>query len=74
MTDHESPPPDILSDEDDPVLQMWGVGKELWEPEGGDAYIAAERAEMDRSMAKREAEIARLQELGAKRRRARRKR
>src|SRR5690242_20691480 len=33
-----------LKDEDDPVLQMWGVGKEIWADEGGDAFIARERA------------------------------
>jgi hypothetical protein len=37
-------------DEDDPVLQMWGVGKEIWEEEGGDAFIARERAEFDREL------------------------
>lgn len=41
----------VDSDEDDPVLQMWGVGKEIWREEGGDAFIARERAEMDKEMA-----------------------
>ena len=36
------------SNEDDPVLQMWGVGKEIWGEEGGDAFIARERAEFDK--------------------------
>jgi len=32
------------SDEgNDPVLQMWGVGKEIWADEGGDAFIERER-------------------------------
>ena len=34
-------------DDDDPVLQRWGVGKEIWAPEGGDAFIARERREWD---------------------------
>lgn len=38
------------TDEDDPVLQMWGVGKEIWAPEGGDAFIARERAEWDQEV------------------------
>ncbi len=29
---------------DDPVLAMWGVGRELWLDECGDAYVARERA------------------------------
>jgi len=33
----------LTSDEDDPVLGMWGVGKEIWK-EGGDAFVAKERA------------------------------
>jgi hypothetical protein len=36
---------DPLTDDEDPVLQMWGVGKEIWAPEGGDAFIARERRE-----------------------------
>ena len=32
------------NDDDDPVLQMWGVGREIWKDEGGDAFIARERA------------------------------
>jgi hypothetical protein len=35
------------TDNEDPVLQMWGVGKELWAEEGGDAFIARERAGWD---------------------------
>ena len=35
------------SDDEDPVLQMWGVGKEIWKDEGGDAFIARERAALD---------------------------
>ena len=31
-------------EEDDPILQMWGVGKHLWAEEGGDAFIARMRA------------------------------
>jgi hypothetical protein len=37
---HLHPP---LSEEDDPVLGMWGVGKEIWK-EGGDVFVARERA------------------------------
>ena len=32
-----------LSEDSDPVLQMWGVGKEIWADEGGDAFIERER-------------------------------
>ena len=39
-----------LNDEDDPVLQMWGAGKEIWKEEDGDAFIARERAELDAEM------------------------
>jgi hypothetical protein len=46
-----------LDDADDPVLQMWGVGKEIWADEGGDAFIARERAEFDREMERREASL-----------------
>jgi hypothetical protein len=35
------------NDDEDPVLQMWGVGKEIWKDEGGDAFIARERAALD---------------------------
>src|SRR5689334_3657775 len=35
------------NDDDDPVLQMWGVGKEIWKDEDGDAFIARERAALD---------------------------
>lgn len=35
-------------DENDSVLQMWGVGKEIWSGERGDVFIARERAELDR--------------------------
>jgi len=38
------------NDEDDPVLQMWGVGKEIWADEGGDAFIARERAAMHKEL------------------------
>ena len=31
------------SEDSDPVLQMWGVGKEIWADEGGDAFIERER-------------------------------
>ena len=34
-------------DAQDPVLQMRGVGKKIWSPEGGDAFIACERCEFD---------------------------
>ncbi len=34
-------------DDDDPVLQMWGIGKEIWKDAGGDAFIARERAALD---------------------------
>jgi hypothetical protein len=30
-------------EDSDPVLQMWGVGKEIWADEGGDAFIERER-------------------------------
>lgn len=33
----------LTSEEDDPVLGMWGAGKEIWK-EGGDAFVARERA------------------------------
>jgi hypothetical protein len=35
------------NDDEDPVLQMWGVGKEIWKDEDGDAFIARERAALD---------------------------
>jgi hypothetical protein len=38
------------NDDEDPVLQMWGVGKEIWKEEGGDAFIARERAALDNEM------------------------
>jgi hypothetical protein len=38
------------NDDDDPVLQMWGVGKEIWKDEGGDVFIARERAALDDEM------------------------
>jgi hypothetical protein len=31
-------------EENDPVLQMRGVGKEIWADEGGDGFVARERA------------------------------
>ena len=34
----------VASEEDDPVLQMLGVGKEIWDDQGGDAFVASERA------------------------------
>jgi len=40
----------ILNDDEDPVLQMWGVGKAIWKEEGGDAFIARERAALDIEM------------------------
>ena len=30
-------------EDNDPVLQMWGVGKEIWADEGGDTFIERER-------------------------------
>ncbi|MGO9274758.1 MAG: hypothetical protein ACLQOO_31775 [Terriglobia bacterium] len=33
--------------ENDPSLQMWGVGKEIWQDEGGDAFIERERKSWD---------------------------
>jgi hypothetical protein len=36
--------------EDDPVLQMWGVGKEIWADERGDEFIRKERASLDKEM------------------------
>jgi hypothetical protein len=38
---------------DDPVLQMWGVGKEIWKDEDGDSFIARERAALDGEMESR---------------------
>jgi hypothetical protein len=38
------------NDDEDPVLQMWGVGKEIWKKEDGDAFIARERAALDDEM------------------------
>jgi hypothetical protein len=46
------------NDDDDPVLQMWGVGKEIWKDEGGDAFIARERAALDEEMETRSANTA----------------
>jgi hypothetical protein len=37
----------MTNDDEDPVLQMWGVGKEIWKDEDGDAFIARERAALD---------------------------
>jgi len=34
---------DSLNDDDDPVLQMWGVGRDIWKEEDGDSFIARER-------------------------------
>jgi len=39
-----------LNDDDDPVLQMWGIGKEIWKDEDGDSFIARERAALDGEM------------------------
>ena len=36
-----------LEERDDPILQMRGVGKEIWADEGADAYVARERAGWD---------------------------
>jgi hypothetical protein len=41
---------EIPAAEDDPVLQMWGVGKEIWADEGGDAFIRKERESFDKEM------------------------
>jgi len=41
---------EIPTAEDDPVLQMWGVGKEIWTDEGGDEFIAKERASLDKEI------------------------
>ena len=38
------------NDDDDPVLQMWGVGREIWKGEDGDSFIARERAALDNEM------------------------
>ena len=35
------------NDDEDPVLQMWGVGKEIWKDEDGDAFIVRERAALN---------------------------
>jgi hypothetical protein len=43
------------NDDDDPVLRMWGVGKEIWNDEGGDAFIARERAALDDEMERKSA-------------------
>ena len=44
------PLPDPGSDEEDPILQLRGLGKDLWAEEGGgDAYVARERAAWDQS-------------------------
>ena len=34
-------------EEEDPILQMLGIGAHVWAPEGGDAYIAWERSRWD---------------------------
>jgi len=39
--------PGTTNDDEDPVLQMWGVGKEIWKDEDGDTFIARERAALD---------------------------
>jgi hypothetical protein len=39
---------ELADEERDPVLQMWGIGKELWaDVGGGDAFVAREREEWD---------------------------
>src|ERR1700730_19404311 len=38
------------NDDEDPVLQMWGVGKEIWKDEDGDSFIAREGAAFDDEM------------------------
>jgi 3-methyladenine DNA glycosylase AlkD len=40
-----------VKERNDPVLQMRGVGKEIWANEGGDALIARERASWDSPVA-----------------------
>ena len=35
------------NDDEDPVLQMWGIGKEIWKDEDGDSFVARERAALD---------------------------
>ena len=41
---------ELPTGEDDPILQMWGVGKEIWADEGGDAFIGKERESLDKEM------------------------
>lgn len=42
-----------LKSDDDAVLQMWGVGKEIWKEEDGNSFIARERAALDGEMESR---------------------
>jgi len=40
--------------DEDPVLKMWGAGKEIWKDEGGDAFIARERADLNENLERKE--------------------
>ena len=55
------------NDDEDPVLQMWGVGKEIWKDEDGDAFIARERAALDDELESKSAKTHSIQECVWKR-------
>jgi hypothetical protein len=50
------------NDDEDPVLQMWGVGKEIWKDEDGDTFIARERAALDHELESKSAKTHSIQE------------
>jgi hypothetical protein len=33
-----------MEEQDDPILQMWGVGKEIWADTNADEYVRSLRA------------------------------
>jgi hypothetical protein len=47
MLDDYSGQSSAPNEDDDPVLQMWGVGKQIWKEEDGDAFIARERGALE---------------------------
>jgi hypothetical protein len=51
------------AERDDPVLQMLGVGKELWVDESGEEFIARERASWDNPPAARDEKAGRSQRV-----------
>jgi hypothetical protein len=44
--DHPKQLEEVLKETDDPVIAMLGVGKQIWEKESGDDFIARLRAEI----------------------------